>query len=1002
MWAPRFGVPLLACSFDSGIVQVAQLWIWVCLLLSATAWSQQTAPASFSRRVWLIQDGLPEDTVQAFALTHDGYLWAGTTGGLVRFDGHHFYLFSRDTTPALPENSVFCLSTGRDGALWIGTEGGGLAVLRNGSIKRYSAAEGLTDGFVRAVHEDAQGRLWVGTDDGIFLMKNEHLSRLDTSHFAAHFAVHALAEDTAHRIWAGGSELLVFSGHDDTPKIEQYGLPGAYSQNRVKAILSAHDGSMWVGTVGGLEHLEHGHFRVVSQIRGTVRTLREADDGSLWIGTIGEGLWSYKDGEYRLMSRDSVLPSKTVLSLFEDSLQQIWVGTQNGMVRLSRTPVAAIPLPGASDPDFETISYDSDGTVWVASSRVYRIRNGVAEPYHFDAIGNAVVRNVFRDRAGTLWIGTDGDGVYHLMPGRTVHYSAPRELTNNFIRAFLQTANGDIWIGTDEGVARINGSGVHTYQVQDGLVYFSIRSLLEDRNHDVWIGTEQGLSHWHHGAFQHDEVTNALRSEKIWTMHQDQDGGLWFGTRDHGLFHFRNGNLSHYTRSQGLASNSVYQILEDHTGTLWLSGPDTISSLNRVEIDSRPSPSAHLSVTVYEMPYAAEGAQMYGGRQPAGSLDIQGGAWFASTRGALHVYPQRAVQRKPPKLLVDSVSVEGRPMPLTVPLRLPAGASRMEIGFAALLLRSQEDVRLRYKLEPLDQDWTFAGATRTATYTNLPAGSYHFRVQAFETSDPSLTTEATLEFGKLPHFYQTRWFLTLACMVVVAIGWAIYRSRVRQLRLRFDAVLTERARLAREMHDTLIQGCIGVSALLEAVASQPNERPALSDALLVEARTQVRSTIQEAREAIWNLRHGDGPGHDLLASLSSIALQTERDFGVPLQLIREGQEFTVRESVAYELLMVVREALYNAITHGRPERIGILLHYGRELLRIEVKDDGLGFDPAARVFDADKHYGLTGMRERMERLGGVLRIASAPQGGTCVALSVACAGLAAHRGKQTV
>ncbi len=977
------------------------LCIWLGLFCSGAAWPQRDAPDSFTRHVWLTQDGLPEDTVQALALTQDGYLWAGTTGGLVRFDGHHFLLFSRDTKPALPENSVFCLLAARDGSLWIGTEGGGLAVFRQGKITRFSAAEGLSDPFVRALYQDSQGRLWVGTDDGIFLMEDRRLVRLDTSHFANDFAVHAIAEDRTQRIWVGGSQLLVFSGSGRTPRIYEQGLPGSYSQNRVKTILPAHDGSLWVGTVGGLEHLKDGHFSLIPQIHGTVRTLREADDGSLWIGTIGQGLWSFKDGRYRLLSQNDMLPSKTILSLFEDASRQIWIGTQNGLVRLSKTPIAAVPLPSSSDPDFATISSDPDGSVWVASSGVYRIRDGIAEPFQFKGIGNVAVRNIFRDRSGAIWIGTDGDGAYRLQQGRVVHYLAPRQLTNNFIRVFLQTANGDIWVGTDEGVARIDSTGVHTYGVGNGLVYFSVRSMMEDRNHDVWIGTERGLSHWHNGVFLHDAVTNALSSEKIWALHEDPEGTLWFGTRDHGLFHFCHGTLSHYTKAQGLASNSIYQILEAPTGTLWLSGPDTISSLNRRAIDFTTA-SPHLTVTPYEMSYAAEGAQMYGGRQPAGCVDRDGSVWFASTRGALHVSPQWQIQKTLPRLFIDTLSVEGLSRPLAAPLRLPADASRVEIGFTALLLRSQQDLRLRYKLEPFDGDWSFAGTARSAIYTNLPAGSYRFRLQAFETSDPLSTTETTLSFSKPLHFYQTRWFLAIACLIAGALAWVIYRLRVRQLRLRFDAVLAERARLAREMHDTVIQGCIGVSTLLEAVDSQTQSRPEVSEALLVEARTQVRTTIQEAREAIWNLRHGDGPGHDLSASVNAIATQTQREFSIPLHVAQVGQEFTVSEPAAYELLMVVREAVYNAVSHGKPGKIDILLHFEKEHLRIEVTDDGVGFALLGQIPDAERHYGLTGMRERMVRIGGNLRITSEPQGGTSVVLSVARDELNERYRRQTV
>jgi ligand-binding sensor domain-containing protein/signal transduction histidine kinase len=936
----------------------------------------------YTRRIWRVQDGLPEDTVQAIQQSPDGYLWIGTTGGLVRFDGSHFHLYDHATTPALADNSVFCVLSARDGSLWMGTEGGGLVHFKDGVFRAYTQADGLSNGFVRSLIEDSQGRIWIGTDNGLFQMMNGKLRQVNTSPYASAFAVHSMIEDREHRVWVGGSALLVF----DQAGVDEKQLPGRDSENRVKSIIETQDGTIWVGTVGGLARLVNGKFEPVTQIKGTVRTLRQTSDGALWIGSIGHGLYRYVHGDLSHWTSADLLPSNTVLSLFEDAEQQVWVGTQEGMVRLSKTPVSVLRLPGDSDPDIGTISADPNGTIWAVSSGVFAIRDGGAKPYKFPNLPDVPIRNVFRDRAGDLWIGTDGSGVYRLTRAGVIRYPAPRRLINNFVRAFMQSRDGAVWIATDEGVSRIAGKETQNYQVSNGLAYFSTRALIEDRIGDIWIGTDHGLSHLHAGAFVHDAATAALAEEKVWSILEDKNGALWFGTRSHGLFRYQEGQITLYTTAQGLANNSIYQLLADRLGSLWLSGPTTISSF---PLPSQgPDGESHLKVNVYEPPYDTIPAQMYGGRQPAGCVGRDGAIWFASSRGAVRVLPQPPPHVAPPRALLTGIKADGRELPLSPSLVFPASLSRLEIAFAPLLLRSQEDVRFRYRLEAFDQDWIYAGTSRVASYTNLPAGKYRFHVVAFEVNSPSAVSEVSFGLQKKPHFYGTWWFLSLCLLVAGLLILVIYQSRIRSLRLRFKAVLEERNRLAREMHDTVIQGCTSISALLEAISSLRRENLTLQENLLDHARMQVRSTIDEARQAVWNLRHKEDSVADLGISAAAIAARTSEEFGIVVHCTEEGRPFSVRGSLARELLMVIREAVYNGALHGRPRSIQIKLVYTRDELDSSVSDDGCGFDATARKPEGTQHYGIEGMRERVERMGGRMHIVSAKERGTTVSFSV--------------
>ena len=975
-------------------------WAFLLTLLSpflpilSSAWAAKAGahpdPAmQYTRRIWRIQDGLPEDTVQAIQQSQDGYLWIGTTSGLLRFDGSHFHLYNHANVPALADNSIFCILAAHDGSLWIGTEGGGLVHFKDGVFHAYSQAAGLSNGFVRSLLEDDQGRLWVGTDNGLFRMARGKLQQVDTSPYTSVLAVHAIIEDRAHRVWAGGSALLVF----DQAGVTMKRLPGRDSENRVKSILETQDGTIWVGTVGGLDRMvkpskgTEGTFRAVEQVKGTVRTLRQTSDGALWIGSIGYGLYRFVDGRFSRWTSADLLPSSTVLSLFADAQQQVWIGTQAGMARLSKTPVGVISLPGGSDVASGTVYADTNGAVWAVSSGVFVIRDGVAQQYKFPKLPDVALRTLVRDRAGDFWLGADGGGVYRLTHGSVIHYTAPGRLVNNFVRAFLQSRDGAMWIATDEGVSRIAGKETQNFQVRDGLAYFSTRSLVEDSNGDIWIGTDHGLSHLHRGVFVHDAATAALAEEKIWSILEDHTGALWFGTRSHGLFRYAQGKVVSFTSAQGLANNNIYQLLADRRGALWLSGPTTISSFPLPAQELDPA-DVHLQVSVYELPYDAGPVQMCGGQQPSGAVAPNGDIWFASSKGAVRVLTVQAAIVAPPQALLTGITADGRELPASSPLVFPASLSRLEITFAPLLLRSQEDVRFRYRLEGFDKEWIYAGTNRIASYTNLPAGKFRFRVLAFEVNHPAAVAEVSFALQKTPHFYGTWWFVTLCLLATALLTLAIYQSRIRSLRLRFKAVLEERSRLAREMHDTVIQGCTSISALLEAIASLRRENPSLQESLLDHARMQVRSTIDEARQAVWNLRHKEDSVANLGSSAAAIADRTSKEFGIAVGCVEEGRPFSVRGSLARELLMVIREAVYNGALHGRPRQIQIKLVYTRDELNSSVSDDGCGFDPAVRKAGGGQHYGIEGMRERVERMGGRIGIVSVPARGTTVSFTI--------------
>ncbi len=950
--------------------------------------------ANYTTRVWQTQDGLPQQTVQAVAQTQDGFLWIGTTAGLLRFDGSRFVTFDRSNTPAIEENSVFSLLTGRDGTLWIGTEGGGLVRLRDGAFRHFGVSEGLLDGFVRTVLEDRDGTIWVGTDNGLFQLAGAsavRATRVDGTSLMSPIAVHALTQTSDGTVWAGGSRLTAIRGG----LAKDYPLVGEFSETRVKSILQTRDGTIWVGTVSGLQRLAPGSGRFVrfAGVQGTVRALRETSDGTLWIGTIGQGAYTLRGGQLTVLDSrpDGALrlPSRTVLSLFEDAERNVWMGTQAGVVRFSRSVVELVPLPSASDSDFETVSRDSDGSLWVASTHLLHLINGIAAPVTFRELNGARVRNVFRDREGGLWIGTDGRGLFHLRPGRPAeHFTTADGLVNNFVRGIIQAANGDLWIATDEGVSQLSGSQISNYTVQDGLAYFSVRTLLQDRAGDLWIGTDRGLSHLVGGRFVTDNATRSLEGQKVWALDQSASGALWFGTRDNGLYRYVPGvSLTHYTTEQGLASNSVYSILEDRTGRFLIGGANGVDVVSVSDLEKlATTPHPYIAQRFYPVSQGGELSPLYGGTMPAGTLTPDGDAWFPTSKGAVRFLTGESNSSAVPQVFLDQVAADGRVLPLSGgPVELSANNRNLEIAYGSILLGPQDGVQFQYKLDHFDPEWRYGSNRRVADYTNLPAGKYTFRVRAFQGSSGRMT-ERTLAIVKQQHFYLTWWFLSACLTALIATVWWIHREKLRRVEAAYQAVLEERARLAREMHDTLIQGCAGVSLLLEAATAEAGGdgvHPELLE-LLGYARTQLASSIDEARQAVWNLRRSES-GH-FGEALRSLTERLGQSSHVRFEYQAKGEAYDFHSTAMHEIAMASREAIYNALLHANPTRIRVVASFGADVFELAVEDNGSGFDSNHQA--PLGHFGLTGMEERIRRLGGSVRVTSAVAHGTHVLIHV--------------
>ena len=470
------------------------------------------------------------------------------------------------------------------------------------------------------------------------------------------------------------------------------------------------------------------------------------------------------------------------------------------------------------------------------------------------------------------------------------------------------------------------------------------------------------------------QMTAALGDEKVWALHQDVDGG----SVDR---HARPWALSlsqwpalplHHRQRTGQRQHLLHSGRQ--AGPLLVQRP-----LRRDAVEPRRTgcpgqrPQQPLSLRIFRANEGGKPAQFYGGTQPAGALTSSGEAWFPTSQGLWSIRPDELEHPLISNLNIDTVTVDGRPAPLDRKTESGCGQqARLEIGYEPVLLRSQEGLRFRYRLDGYDRSWTYANAQqRLATYTNLPAGQYTFLVEAWETDHPGHAARASIAFAKRPYFYRTPWFIALCALLVALLSVLAYQVRMKRIHDRFKAVLAERTRLAREMHDTLIQGCVSISALLEAASSGEIDDNESRLHLIDYAATQIRSTVDEARQAVWNLRGEEHAIVDLETALQRMAERIGREHDVEMVYRLTGKPFALSLPATHELMMVAREAVFNAILHGHAKHLEAEICYAADSLSLTVKDDGQGFD-AAKAF-TEGHFGLRGMQERIHRFDGKLR-----------------------------
>jgi signal transduction histidine kinase/ligand-binding sensor domain-containing protein len=958
--------------------------------------------SQYAHTAWLIQDGHFSGTPQVMTQTADGYLWFGTNIGLARFDGVRFITWNPPAGERLLDSRVFSLLGARDGSLWIGT-GYSISRWKQGALVNYPQLSGRIESLV----EDNEGSIWLArtqATDGmgpVCRIKDEQLRCYGVADGIPFPLAIQVEKGDAGELWVGGYyELCRWKPGSCTAYFRNaFRRPETFAS--LRAIFRGADGSVWAaidrsGPVLQLEHFEHGSwvrraFPGIPVANSDVTTLFVARDDALWVGTAGHGIFRARGNEVDHFGSTDGLSSDAVGRFYQDTEGTLWVVTAAGIDNFRDLPVASYPMrEGLSAAGASSVLASRDGTVWIGNFEALDfLRDGKLSAIRAKhGLPGRYLTTLCEDHAGRLWLGLDSDlWVYDRGSFRVVHH--PDGSSLGIVFAITEDAQHSIWVRAGPNLDRIRG-----FTVKEKLTSAKISTaytLAATPDGGVVLGLVDGdLVKFRNGGMQTIASNEVGNTRQIRDLLVEMDGSVWGTTLDE-LFRWKDGVRRNLTTRNGLPCDGIFALVKDRSDSIWLYTKCGLVEIARSELVRWwQDPDSVVKVKLLD---EFDGVQPgLTPLKPQATRTPDGRLWFVNGRLLQTIDPDHLKENAiPPPVHIERILADRTSYVPRDRLRLPPLTRDVQVDYTALSFVAPQKVRFRYLLEGHDTGWQEPGTRRQAFYNDLRPGNYRFRVIACNNDGIWNDEGATLSFSVSPAWYQTNLCRLLFVAAGLFLAGSLYRLRLRQIAraisARFDERLAERTRIARDLHDTLLQGFLSASMQLhvadDRLSADSPAKPILGRVLELMGRV-----IEEGRNAVRGLRSSKLGSQNLEQAFSQVRQEFPVQSQTGFRVIVEGTTRPLWPIIRDEIYHIGHEALSNAFRHAHASEIEVELEYAASHLRVFVRDNGSGIDTEVLLSGRDGHWGLSGMKERTERIGGKLRVLSRAVAGTEVELSV--------------
>jgi signal transduction histidine kinase/ligand-binding sensor domain-containing protein len=990
------------------VVRVLEACLFSALACSCNAASgSDRSIAQFAHTTWGPKDGAPSP-VTALAQTSDGYLWVGGTTGLYRFDGVTFERYEPQSGGRLPVDSVTALLALPNGDLWIAYTPGEISLLRSGNAKNYTTHDGLPSQWIMSLSQDREGAIWAATGSGLMRFEGERWRQVGRDWNFEGKVARALFVDRQGALWVDTDGTLL-----QLPLGARRFQPTGIAVGFVPQIAQAPDGKLWMAestrSVRPIPLFDKRKPNDDAEIQVGSQAVLFDGEGALWVTTLGNGIVRCQAPEVLKgingISSSSVesftakdgLSDDIVRSILQDREGNIWVGTNGGLDRFRKTNLVPVILPLKT---FNAVAAPgSEGDVWVAKPEsMVRVHGGRAE--HAPLLPSGAL-SAYRDSSGAIWW-ICADAIFRYNAGSYTKIPLPWLPKPDAPRDVVATSDnsGTLWLSADrEGVFYRKDGVWHRLPIVPAVADLTPRTAYTDWMGRAWFGFVGGTI----------LVVNKDNSQRVFSAGESLAGSVsgingrgrhvWVVGQS-GLAFFDGEHFRQIAPADAETFGSALAVEETSDGDLWLAEDLRVIKIAAAEIHQV------LGDPFYRVKYrsfdSSDGlSNTLAGPSPLSheTLGTDGRLWFLTSTGIEWIDPAHiSTNSILPPVSIRLIKANGKVSQSLTNMVLPPRTTNLQISYTALSLTVPEKVRFRYRLEGVDKEWQDAGNRREAFYNRLGPGEYHFHVIACNNDGVWNNAGSTLNFRIAPAWFQTIWFRTFYGFVFLSLLWLLYQLRVKQLQQQFaiglEARVNERTRIARELHDTLLQDFHGLMFQFQAVHNLMGRRPEEAKQSLGEAIADTKKALAESRDAIQGLRLEPIGWGDLAALLKTASQELAHSGGEDpespkFDLIEEGERRNLSQTIREDVCRVALEILRNAYQHAQAHHVEAEIRYGVETFRLRIRDDGRGVDPEVlKEGGRPGHWGLRGIRERAERMGAHVDFWSESGAGTEVQIEV--------------